>query len=102
MHGSSKNPVANGVWWIKALGGVLATETVLLRRGHNTDTQGAVGSIDTCKLCEETEETNCHMLGECTAEPTVVAARRRLIADIKAITIKFLGDSATAKVVQEL
>ena len=51
MAKARTHAVTNGVWWIKALGGILATETVLLRRGHNVDTQGAVGS--TCKLCEE-------------------------------------------------
>jgi len=50
---------------IKTLASILATETVLTRRNHGTAINGNNASI--CKLCEKAEETNLHMLCECTS-----------------------------------
>ena len=49
---------------IKILASILATETVLTRRNRGTSINGLDMTI--CKLCGEAEETNLHMLCECT------------------------------------
>ena len=99
-HSNGGDPIQNGVWWVKLLGGILATETVLHRRGQSVDTAGAQGNV--CKLCEATAESNWHMLGQCCGEPLVVNARREMVAGIKQVVKGYLGDSATAQAVDEL
>ena len=58
-----KDGPATMVWWMKLLGGILATETVLTRRSQGA-AAGACGGA-TCKLCGKAEETSWHMIAEC-------------------------------------
>ena len=72
------------VWWMKVLGGILATETVLTRRGHGAaglDGAAANGAA-ICKLCGAAEETGWHMMAECTACPAVIACRKRMVSAV--------------------
>ena len=74
------------VWWTKVLGGVLATETALTKRGHNTATDTA----GTCKLCGMAEESGWHMMAECTGCPQVMASRHQMIDGVHAALAKHL------------
>jgi hypothetical protein len=53
---------------------ILATETVLTRRNHGTSANGKDAAI--CKLCEKAEETNLHMLCDCTGNTELVTERK--------------------------
>jgi hypothetical protein len=68
---------------IKTLAGILATETVLTRRNHGTSTNGNDAAI--CKLCEKAEETNLHMLCECTGNIELVTERKLWIQRMRKI-----------------
>ncbi len=69
---------------IKTLAGILATETVLTRRNHGTSsTNGNDAAI--CKLCEKAEETNLHMLCDCTGNTELVTERKLWIQRMRKI-----------------
>ena len=74
---------------IKTLAGILATETVLTRRSHGTAINGNNASI--CKLCENAEETNLHMLCECTGNSEMVTERKSWIRSMRKIVKGHLG-----------
>ena len=59
---------------IKTLAGILATETALSRRNHGTSING--NDVALYKLCEKAEETNLHMLCECTGNTELVTERK--------------------------
>lgn len=66
-----EHPITYGVMAAKIFGGILATETVLTQRSHIHDDP----NMARCKLCGKSDETNYHMLCECT-DAAVVTARR--------------------------
>ena len=68
---------------IKPLAGILATETVLTRRNHGTSANGNDMAI--CKLCEKAEETNLHMLCDCTGNIELVTERKLWIRQMRKI-----------------
>jgi len=68
---------------IKTQAGILATETVLKRRNHGTSLNG--NDVAICKLCEKVEETNLHMLCECTGNTEVVMERKAWILKMRKI-----------------
>ena len=71
---------------IKTLAGILATETVLTRRNHGTvgtSTNGKDAAI--CKLGEKAEETNLHMLCDCTGNTELVTERKSWIRRMRKI-----------------
>jgi len=68
---------------IKTLAGILATETVLTRRKHGTSTNGKDAAI--CKLCEKAEETNLHMLCDCTGNTELVTEKKLWIRRMRKI-----------------
>jgi hypothetical protein len=75
--------ITHMVRMLKTLAGILATETVLTRRNHGTSTNGNDAAI--CKLCEKAEETNMHMLCECTGNTDLVMERRLWIQRMRKI-----------------
>ena len=68
---------------IKTLAGILATETVLTRRNHGTSINGKDSAV--CKLCGLAEETNLHMLCECTGNTELVTERRVWIRKMRSV-----------------
>ena len=65
------------------LAGILATETVLTRRNQGTVTNGKGTAV--CKLCGLADETNLHMLCECTGNTELVTERRIWISKMRKI-----------------
>ena len=77
---------------MKVMGGILATETVLTRRGHGTAGPGGTAAHRTavCKLCGEAEQTGWHMIAECTACPAVIACRKQMVTAVHDVLDKCL------------
>jgi len=87
---TQRKGMADLVFWLKVMRGLLPTETVLVRRGHGvvlqTDEGGqGCSSPSVCKLCGLHDETNAHMLLHCVGEQAVVEERRRMIDGLKAV-----------------
>ena len=83
------------VWWTKALGNLLATETALTKRRQGIS---AGGDAATCKLCGAAPESNWHMMAECTGCPKVIASRRCMVANVHAVLEEHLPrDAVEAK-----
>jgi hypothetical protein len=80
---ASCSKITHMVRMIKTLAGILATETVLTRRNHGTSTNGNDAAI--CKLCEKAEETNLHMLCDCTGNIELVTERKLWIQRMRKI-----------------
>ena len=80
---ASCSKITHMVRMIKTLAGILATETVLTRRNHGTSTNGNDAAI--CKLCEKAEETNLHMLCDCTGNTELVTERKLWIQRMRKI-----------------
>jgi len=79
----SCNKITHMVRLIKSLAGILATETVLTRRNHGTSTNGKGTAV--CKLCGIADETNLHMLCECTGNTELVTERRLWIRKMRCV-----------------
>jgi hypothetical protein len=79
----SCNKITHMVRLIKSLAGIMATETVLTRRNHGTSINGKGTAI--CKLCGIAEETNLHMLCECTGNTELVTERRLWIRKMRCV-----------------
>ena len=79
----SCSKITHMVRLIKTLAGILATETVLTRRNHGTSLNG--NATEVCKLCGLTEETNLHMLCECTGNTELVTERRIWIQKMRKV-----------------
>ena len=75
------------VWWTKLLGNILATETVLAKRGHGSPDQAEAA---TCKLCGAAAESSWHMIAECTGCPQVMACREKMIGKVHAALAEHL------------
>ena len=108
-QGGSMEWVTGAVRWVKWIGGILPTETVLVRRGHSSGTTEAERSVvvresvpinaAVCKLCGKADETNHHMLVQCTGSEAVVAARREWVENAHAAIRKALRGSGMAAAV---
>ena len=72
------------VLWVKLLGGILATETVLHKRGHHTAAAGGV-----CRLCGAGEETNWHMLAQCCGSADVIQSRMEMVNTVHGVVREF-------------
>ena len=92
MDNAKKEGLGQAVWWAKVLGNVLATETVLTKRGHGVGSDAA--SAATCKLCGEGAESNWHMIAECTACVAVVDCRRKMVESMHTVLDKCLSRQA--------
>ena len=68
------------VLWVKLMGGILATETVLHKRGHHTAAAGGV-----CRLCGAGEETNWHMLAQCCGSADVIQSRIEMVNTVHGV-----------------
>ena len=68
---------------IKILAGILATEAVLTRRNKGTSINGLDMAI--CKLCGAAEETNLHMICECTGHIDLVTERKVWICKMRKV-----------------
>ena len=79
----------------KTLAGILATETVLTRRNHGTATNGNDAAI--CKLCEKAEETNLHMLCDCTGNTELVMERKIWIQRMRKIVSTQTDEPSTIR-----
>jgi len=76
-----KEGLAALVWWTKLLANVLATESVLAKRGHGTT---ADGDAATCKLCGAAAESSWHMIADCVGCPKVIACREKMVKRVHA------------------
>jgi len=65
------------------MAGILATETVLTRRNKGTSINGLDMAI--CKVCGEAEETNLHMLCECTGQIDLITERKVWISKMRTV-----------------
>ena len=79
----SCNKITHLVILSKTLAGILATETVLTRRNQGTETNGKGTAV--CKLCGIADETNLHMLCECTGNRELVTERRSWIRKMRKV-----------------
>ena len=79
----SCSKITHMVRLIKSLAGILATETVLTRRNQGTETNGKGTAV--CKLCGIADETNLHMLCECTGNTELVTERRSWISKMRSV-----------------
>ncbi len=80
---ASCSKITHMVRIIKTLAGILATETVLTRRNHGTSANGNDAAI--YKLCENAEETNLHMLCDCSGNIELVTERKLWIQRMRKI-----------------
>ena len=78
------------VRWAKVLANMLATETVLTRRNQGTCSTTNGMDMALCKLCGIAEETNFHMLCECTGDIDLVGERTKWIRQMRAVITKTL------------
>ena len=67
----------------KTLAGILATETALTRRNQGTEINGKGSAV--CKLCGIADETNLHLLCECTGNTEMVKERRSWIRKMRKV-----------------
>ena len=93
LAAAKKEGLAALVWWTKLLANVLATESVLAKRGHGIPVDG---DASTCKLCGVAVENSWHMIAECTGCPKVVACREKMVRRVHAALSKHLAADTDA------